>query len=279
MIDAVIKKRFGKSSAFTLDVRLRVNPPQCRILVLFGPSGSGKSMTLNAISGVLCPDEGHIKVGDTLFFDSATGVNLPPRLRRVGHVFQDFALFPHLTVEENIAFGLSGSITSRVSGEQRHRIDRLLEFFEIMHLARQRPGSISGGQRQRVALARALAINPKLLLLDEPFSALDPLLRQRMRREFSDLLNKINLPVILITHDPEDVLSFADQLAIFNSGRISRMLPAKEIHARYTGEAGMRDKLEKLLITGTETARNDENRKNSGPNYENSPSSSPLKEI
>lgn len=253
MIDALIRKKFGKDSMFTLNIRLHADIAQCRTLVLFGPSGSGKSLALKAISGVIRPDEGYIRIGNTLFFDSTANIHLPSRMRQVGHVFQDFALFPHLTVEENIAFGLSRTLSGRISHEHRHKIAFLMDFFEISHLAGQSPRTVSGGQRQRIALARALAVEPKLLLLDEPFSALDSLLRKRMRHEFSRLLNKINLPVILVTHETEDIVSFADQLAIFNAGRVCCSLNAREIRSlAQSSRTKFADVLENMLITKTE---------------------------
>lgn len=238
MIDASIRKRLGRGEhGFVLDVELHLDAA-CRHAVLFGPSGSGKTLTLRALAGLLEPDEGRIELAGTCVFDAERGVNTPARDRRVGFMFQDYALFPHLTVEKNVAFALEGD-----SGARRARVRELLEFFELDALIRRMPDELSGGQRQRVALARAVAARPRLVLLDEPFSALDPLLRARLRQEFRVMLDRLDVPAVMITHDPADVEVFADQLLVFAGGRIRRSLD----FAAREGGASMPEILEALL--------------------------------
>lgn len=190
-----------------------------RALVLFGPSGSGKTLTLQAIAGLLTPDAGSIVVNGDVLFNAATGVNKPARRRGVGYVFQDLALFPHCTVWENVAFGLR-SLFGRVAGAQARRVDELLDLFGLSNLAKCRPAALSGGQKQRTALARALATEPRILLLDEPFSALDPPLRLRMREELCRVLETFDTPMIMVTHDTEDIAVVAETLVIYRHGEV-----------------------------------------------------------
>ena len=227
MLDVQIRKRLatGRKSgdSFSLDVSLSC---ATRRLVLFGHSGSGKTLTLQSLAGLVRPDGGYIKIGDDVLYASEKGIDLPARERHLGYVFQDYALFPHLTVRRNVEFALDKTkrtLFGRPSPAARKSVDDLLERFEVGHLAERYPREISGGQRQRVALARALITAPRMLLLDEPFAALDPLLRVRMRREIRALLDEWNIPVVLITHDPADVDAFADSLAVYrNPRRLSR---------------------------------------------------------
>jgi len=171
--------------AFTLELSCEVRST----LALVGPSGSGKSTVLRAVAGLVRPAAGHIAVGDDVLFDGRRGVDLPPERRRVGLVFQEYALFPHMTVRQNVEYA------------RRHAADEYLERFRIAHLATARPGELSGGERQRVALARALAREPAVLLLDEPLSALDAHTKTTVRAELHELLAGLDIPVLLVTHD------------------------------------------------------------------------------
>jgi molybdate transport system ATP-binding protein len=193
---------------------------QADMTVLFGPSGAGKSLTLQAIAGVRTPRAGRIRAGGRLLFDSEQKINVPARERNVGYLFQDYALFPHLTVRENIGFGLRRGWMGRLGRDERERVNELMEIFELVAWAEGLPRDLSGGQRQRTALARALVRRPDLLLLDEPFSALDPLLRAKMRSELLKVRSRFKIPVILITHDPADVDVLADTLVLLEAGHV-----------------------------------------------------------
>lgn len=193
-------------------------------IVIFGPSGAGKSVTMHAIAGLIQPESGFIKVGDRVLFDSVSGVNLPARVRRVGYLFQDYALFPHLNVEQNIGFALKRFWQKGIPRESGARIAELLRVFELQEMARSYPHQLSGGQKQRVALARALIQKPDILLLDEPFAALDPMLRDKMRYGLMEIRSRFQVPMIIITHDPEDVEMFADHLVLFEKGKVSKMV-------------------------------------------------------
>lgn len=191
-----------------------------RFVVLFGPSGAGKTLTFHCIAGLVTPDSGRIVLGDRVLFDSRTKLNIRPQHRNIGYVFQDYALFPHLTVSENVGFGLHKSWMQPLSRADRRKVEEFLEIFEISSLAGSFPFNLSGGQRQRVALARALIRNPELLLLDEPFTALDTLLRVKLRSELLAIQARFEVPVIVITHDPEDIRAFAETLVVYEAGGV-----------------------------------------------------------
>lgn len=220
-IDITMRMRSGEDS-FLLRSQFSADN---RALVLFGPSGSGKTLTLKALAGLLQPDSGYIRVNGQTLFDSQTGVNLPTRHRRVGYVFQNYALFPHLTVEENIAFGLR-SLFKRVSRRNARNVKELIQIFGLGKVASLKPASLSGGQQQRTALARALATEPELLLLDEPFSALDQPLRLRMRAELAKTLERFAVPMILVTHDSDEMESFAEAVVVYRDGAVVGVHPA-----------------------------------------------------
>jgi len=194
------------------------------VVVLFGHSGAGKSLTLQAIAGLLRPEAGRISLGDRVLFDSAGGVHLPPQARGVGYVVQELALFPHMTVGENVAFAVQGPRDVRAA-----RVRPLLEGLEIADYEDRLPGTLSGGQRQRVALARALARDVPLLLLDEPFSALDASLRRTMRAELLRLRAEMGLTVVFVTHDLREAHLLADRLAVFDHGRILQFDRREEV--------------------------------------------------
>ena len=219
MIDLAFRHSFpAKLGGFKMDVRL---DSSSRRLAFFGASGSGKTLTLQAIAGLFTPLEGHIRVEGATLFDSAQKVSLPARERNLGYLFQDYAIFPHLTVRQNIEFSLKTKIKSHKGLQKKQKTDEMLESFELTQLADLYPARISGGQKQRVALARAMVSRPDLLLLDEPFSALDPLLRARVREQCRGILERFNMPTIIITHDPVDVLAFADAVSFYHNGKNS----------------------------------------------------------
>jgi molybdate transport system ATP-binding protein len=202
---------------FHLQVRFTLSED---LAVLFGPSGAGKSVTLQAIAGLLRPDAGSIRFGVVTLFDSSAHVDVPARRRGIGYVFQDFALFPHRTVAQNVAAALAPLFGHRLSAPDRERLAALLAAFELTAIAGSYPSQISGGQRQRTALARALAAQPRLLLLDEPFNALDSGLRTRMRREVLQVWERFRVPILLITHDEDDAAVFGRQVVRIEHGKI-----------------------------------------------------------
>lgn len=239
-----IRCRIGGPDGFLLQPAWRTD---ARRVALFGPSGSGKTLTMQAIAGLLRPDWGRIAVDGRILFDHAAGIDVPPRRRRLAYLFQDYALFPHLTVRQNIGFGLqrgwfnwhgwSWRLRHPDAGDDRPprsggrirlpgRRDlppearRWVRAFHLEGLQDRYPSQLSGGQRQRVALARALSTGPGLLLLDEPLSALDADLRVRMRAELAQLQRDIDIPTVLITHDPADVQAMADEVFHIAQGRI-----------------------------------------------------------
>lgn len=217
-LDVDIRKtlRSGKR-IFNLDIRFC---SVSRRIVLYGPSGSGKSLTLKAIAGLMTPDAGHIRLGESTLFDAQAGINHAPQGRNVAYVFQDYALFPHLTVRQNIGFGLTHGWLNPRAGMAHETIDYWLDTFHLRDLAHQLPGELSGGQRQRTAIARALAVHPKALLLDEPFAALDPALRMTMRLELDELQRRLEVPMVIITHDPEDAQIFGEEVLCVRDGKI-----------------------------------------------------------
>ena len=216
-----IKKQLGAGRrVFNLEVSFASDQD---IVVLFGPSGAGKSLTLQAMAGLMTPDAGRIVVGERVLFDSSCHLMIPARHRDIGYVFQDYALFPHLTVAKNVAFGLKGAWPWHLSQTDRQHLEELLDALELAPLRDSLPRDLSGGQRQRVALARALIRRPKLLLLDEPFSALDAPLRDKTRQELLRLQERFQQPVILITHDPEDVAALAQTVVVYDSGRVRQI--------------------------------------------------------
>ncbi|MBC7931375.1 MAG: ATP-binding cassette domain-containing protein [Rubrivivax sp.] len=215
MLSVDIKKRFGDGQhpAFSLDVRFSVRNG---ITALVGASGSGKTTSLRLIAGVLTPDEGHISVGAQTYFDSARRINLSIQSRRIGFVFQDYALFPHLTAEQNIAYGVKAP-------DRKTRFDKareMLSLFHIEHARRRFPREISGGEAQRVALARALASDPLVVLLDEPLSAVDVETRTKLLDEIEDAQRKANIPFIYVTHNEAESARLGKHRITLQSGSI-----------------------------------------------------------
>lgn len=219
-VDLRIRKNMVSGDRhFSLDVAFS---SASKRIALFGPSGAGKSLTLRAVAGLLRPDGGRIVVNGRVLFDTDARVNVAPQARKVAYLFQDYALFPHLTVAQNIAFGSRRGWLNpprrTVSAEARRWVDA----FELGAIVGSYPNEISGGQKQRVALARALMLKPDILLLDEPFSALDSQLRGKMRQELNALQRQLDVPMLLITHDPADVDALADEVFEVREGKVRR---------------------------------------------------------
>lgn len=213
------KRMVSGDRHFQLDVAFTSSSKR---IALFGPSGAGKSLTLRAVAGLLRPDAGRIEINGRVLFDARAGVCLPSQARRVAYLFQDYALFPHLTVAQNIAFGLRRGWRNPPRREVAPRVRRWIDAFELGSIADSYPNEISGGQKQRVALARALVLEPDILLLDEPFSALDSQLRGKMRHELDALQRRLDVPMLLITHDPADVDVLAEEVFEVREGRVGR---------------------------------------------------------
>jgi molybdate transport system ATP-binding protein len=230
-----------------LDVGLEVAAGEC--LALAGPSGAGKSSVLRVAAGLLKPERGRVTCGERTWLDRERGVDLPPEERRCGYVFQDYALFPHLSALQNVGYGLP-------RGERRRRAHELLERFGLDHRAHARPRTLSGGERQRVALARALAVHPHALLLDEPLSALDARTRAAATRELATVLREAGVPAILVTHDFQEAALLGERVGVMDAGRIVQVgtpdalaaEPASPFVADFTGA---------IVLTGTAAARAD----------------------
>ncbi len=222
-VSATLEMDVEKSLAnFTLSAALKTGPGAVGLL---GASGAGKSMTIRLIAGVVPPDRGHIVLNGRTLYDSRSGENVRPANRRIGVVFQDYALFPHMTVAQNVEFGLHA-----LSGEERReRVRHQLEAMRIVELATRYPSQISGGQRQRVAIARCMAIEPDALLLDEPFSALDPHLRRQMEEQLRETLAGYNGVVLFVTHDMEEAFRFCSDLLVLDGGRVIASGPRQQL--------------------------------------------------
>lgn len=195
------------------------------VTALYGPSGAGKSLTLLCLVGLRRPDRGWIRLNGHTLFDAAAGTHVPPHLRRVGIVFQEYALFPHLTVARNLGYGLRGFPRDEV----RERVEAMLRLLRLEPFGNRYPGELSGGQRQRVALGRGLIIQPELLLLDEPFSALDQMERERLRAEVLELLQGFGGTTVLVTHNLQEAYLMARQVAVIDGGRILQAGPRDEV--------------------------------------------------
>ena len=222
MIEVALRHSFPHMS---LDIAFRAG---AEIVVLFGPSGVGKSLTVRTIAGLFTPQEGHVRVNGEVWLDTRLGINRRPQARRVGYVPQHYGLFPHLTVVENIAFGLRG--VSR--GERERRVQEMVNLMQLAGLEHRKPAELSGGQQQRVALARALVTNPQVLLLDEALGALDPLLREELQEELRLIQRQYAIPVVLITHDVQEAYTLADRLVVLEGGRVVQVGTQEDVFRR-----------------------------------------------
>lgn len=216
---------FKKMYCFDLNVNFSLNK---EVLVIQGHSGSGKTTILDCISGIKTPEEGEISVGNEAIFSSKKNINMKIKDRNIGYVFQNYALFPHMTIEKNILFGLECK-----NLKDTNYIEHIMEVFNIDHLKKRYPKQISGGEKQRVALARALSIKPDVLLLDEPFSALDVQTKSIVYEEFLQLKKLYSIDIILVTHNPEEARLLGDKIIHIDYGRI------KECENASTLEAGV----------------------------------------
>jgi sulfate transport system ATP-binding protein len=220
-----IVKRFGDFVALH-DVSVDV--PTGSLTALLGPSGSGKSTLLRVVAGLERPDAGEI------WLEGEDVTNRPPQRRGVGFVFQHYAAFKHMTVRDNVAFGLK--IRKRSRQEIAARVDELLELVQLTGLAKRYPAQLSGGQRQRMGLARALAVDPKVLLLDEPFGALDARVRKELRGWLRRLHDETHTTTVIVTHDQEEAMDIADRVVVMNRGRVEQVAPPRELYDRPANE-------------------------------------------
>jgi ABC-type Fe3+/spermidine/putrescine transport system ATPase subunit len=231
-----IRKAFGAKDVLN-DVSLDVASGE--LLAILGPSGCGKSTLLRVVAGLLRADRGTVRIAGEEMDD------VPPRDREIGFVFQDYALFPGMTVRDNIAFGLR--VQGATPGERNRKAAEMLELVKLAEEADRAVETLSGGQRQRVALARALAVSPSLLLLDEPLSALDIKVRERLRREIAAVQKKVGITTLFVTHDQEEAMELGDRIAVMSDGRIEQVasprevyqVPATEFVAKFIGEVNV----------------------------------------
>ncbi|HET8527659.1 MAG TPA: ABC transporter ATP-binding protein [Gaiellaceae bacterium] len=220
-------KQFGDNRALD-DVSFTV--AEGELFTLLGPSGCGKSTTLMSVAGFQSPEQGRISVGGDVFFDAGAGVSVPAERRNLGIVFQSYAVWPHMTVFDNLAFPLKVRKTRRAA--IRTRVHEVLELVEMGQLADRYPHQLSGGQQQRVALARALVYSPSVLLLDEPFSNLDAKLRERARAWVKELQSRLGLTTVFVTHDQDEALSMSDRVAVMSLGEVQQIGTPEEIYRR-----------------------------------------------
>jgi molybdate transport system ATP-binding protein len=213
MLHAQVRKRIGAALDFVLDVDFRAAPG---FTIVFGASGAGKTTLLDCVAGLNEPDSGSIAIGDQALFDATARIDLPVEKRNIGYVFQDLALFPHLTIEQNVEYGLSHLPRS----ERARRTNAILAAFRVPHLARSRPGNISGGERQRVALARALVTDPVMLLLDEPLAALDAATKARIIDDLRAWNEAHRIPILYVTHSREEVFALGESVLVLDHGRV-----------------------------------------------------------
>lgn len=224
MLKLSIRKRLGK---FLLNVSFEVEE---EMIVLFGPSGEGKTTLLNCIAGIIKPDEGKIEVNGKIMFDSSSRINVPINKRNIGYVFQEYTLFPHLNVYENIAYGLKQPKNNRP--REAIEIKKMLHLLRLEGLENHYPDQLSGGQKQRVAIARTLINRPQILLMDEPFSALDSAVREKLRQDLLRIHHQFSITILYVTHDMKEAFILGNKIAVLNRGRLEQMGDRKEVFYR-----------------------------------------------
>jgi len=244
VLDVQLEKTLNAASAapFKLDLHFKAGPG---VLILFGASGAGKSLTLQLLAGLQMPDQGSIRIGDETVYDRSLRIDIPTRLRRVGFLFQNLALFPHLNTFQNVAYGL----TDLKLTERRQRVEAMLAKLKIDHLSVRSPQNLSGGEQQRVALARALVTRPRLLLLDEPLSALDFSIKRSIVADLRRINQELQIPILYVTHDRSEALSLGERLLVLEAGRVVAegkpidvlSQPVKESVANLTGVENLFD--------------------------------------
>jgi molybdate transport system ATP-binding protein len=250
MIEVAIRKRFG---TFLLDAAFAAPTPG--VTALFGPSGAGKTSIVSAIAGLLVPDEGRIQVDGTVLCDRSVGTNLPPERRRVGYVFQEARLFPHLSVEGNLRYGLRRAFP----GEHWVEFPTVVALLGLEPLLGRRPATLSGGERQRVAIGRALLSQPRLLLMDEPLSSIDVALKEEVLPFIERLRDEIRAPVVYVSHALDEVVRIADTLVLVEGGRVTAAGPLAELMAR-PDLARLSDRDDSGSVLDTTVAGHDPNR-------------------
>lgn len=250
MLQVTVRRTLG---SFRLDVAIEAPAPG--VVALFGRSGSGKTSIIQAVAGLLRPESGRIALGDTVLFDSARGIDLPPEKRRIGYVFQDARLFPHMSVARNLAYGLKRA----PKGEAAIGMDAVVDLLGIRPLLDRRPQALSGGERQRVALGRALLAQPRLLLMDEPLAALDAERKAEVLPYLEALHDRLALPILYVTHAMEEVARLADTLVMVDAGRVLAAGPLAEVLSRadLSSLTGQDDALNVLstVVEGHDPAR------------------------
>ncbi|HNQ55369.1 MAG TPA: ABC transporter ATP-binding protein [Methanothrix sp.] len=229
MLEIDIEKRLRD-----FDLQLRLDVKQGQTLMLVGDNGCGKTTLLNLIAGLDRPDRGRIALDGRSLFDSDLGIDLPPESRGVGYVFQSYALFPHMSVYDNVAFGLRAR--KMLAQDIDRRVEKHLKEAGLWEIRRAKAADVSGGQKQRVALARALIIEPKLLLLDEPLSALDVRRQVAMRAELRETIRACGVPCIIVTHDLRDVVSLGDNACLLERGRVAMRGRAEDVASWGAGQ-------------------------------------------
>ncbi|MBN1134436.1 MAG: ABC transporter ATP-binding protein [Methanosarcinaceae archaeon] len=216
------KNSKNKKNIFTLNAKFQA---QNELVVLFGPSGSGKTTLLRCVSGLMDPGDGKIIVNNKLYYDTDKKINLPVQDRKLGYVFQNYALFPHMNVRKNIEYGLKG--WDKEAKEEK--VCKMLKLMDIYELENRYPSELSGGQSQRVSLARALAPEPDILLLDEPFSALDMVIRIKLREKIKEIQRELQIPILFITHNPEEAFTLADRIVVLHKGEVKQSGTPEEV--------------------------------------------------